>query len=92
MCGEKGNATDIFRVTSESPFLYHNPVNKLWAQHCLEDNDATFYEDIIDGCGFEIIKLAALKESHLKGKAKHRSELCTLYIRENISNFKVQKN
>tara|TARA_B110000971_G_scaffold217770_1_gene255329 strand:+ start:1569 stop:2321 length:753 start_codon:yes stop_codon:yes gene_type:complete len=90
-CGEKFDATDIFRVTSESPFLYHKAVDSLWKQHCSQNNDATFYEDIIDGCGFEFIQLEALKHSHLKGEKKHRSELCTLYIRENLSDFKVQK-
>jgi spore coat polysaccharide biosynthesis protein SpsF len=48
-------------------------------------------EPIIDGCGFEIISLNALKTSHLNGSAKHRSEMCSLYIREHADSFKVQK-
>ena len=91
MCAEKANGTDVFRVTSESPFLYYNPVNQLWKQHCSQNNDATFYDDIIDGCGFEFIRLSALQKSHLKGDVKHRSELCTLYIREHLNDFKVEK-
>ena len=60
---------------------------------CIRDrnNDATFYDYIIDGCGFEFIRLSALQKSHLKGEEKHRSELCTLYIREHLNEFKVQK-
>ena len=48
-------------------------------------------DDIIDGCGFEIISLKALEESHSKGDAKHRSELCTLYIREHHQNYMIIK-
>ena len=66
-CGKLANATDIFRVTSESPFLYFEPVEDLWKQHQSEQADATFLDDVIDGCGFEIISLKALKESHDKG-------------------------
>ncbi|MFL2597111.1 MAG: cytidylyltransferase domain-containing protein [Flavobacteriaceae bacterium] len=91
LCGEKVNATDIFRVTSESPFLYYKAVDNIWYKHCNKNNDATFYDDIIDGCGFEFIKLKALKKSHLLGDTKHKSELCTLYIREHMNEFKVEK-
>ena len=90
-CGNKAEATDIFRVTSESPFLYYQEVENFWNNHCEEENDATFFDDIIDGCGFEIIKLNALKESHKNGEDRHRSELCSLFIREHLYQFKVQK-
>jgi len=90
-CGQLADATDIFRVTSESPFLYFEPVVDLWHQHQAEMADATFMDDVIDGTGFEIISLKALETSHSNGAAKHRSELCTLYIRENHSQFKIIK-
>lgn len=88
-CGQLSGATDIFRVTSESPFLYFEPAKDLWKQHQNDQADATFIDDVIDGCGFEIISLKALEESHAQGGTKHRSELCTLYIRENRAKFKV---
>ncbi len=91
LCGEKVNATDIFRITSESPFLYFKAVKKLWNKHLSKNNDATFFDYIVDGCGFEFIKLSALKKSHHFGENRHRSELCTLYIRENLDKFKVEK-
>ena len=90
-CGICSNATDIFRVTSESPFLFFEPVEELWSNHIKNKLDATFYDHIVDGSGFEILSLTALQKSHLMGEDKHRSELCTLYIRENISQFKVEK-
>ena len=90
-CGKLANATDIFRVTSESPFLYFEPVEDLWKQHQLEQADATFFDDVVDGCGFEIISLKALIKSHDKGDKRHRSELCTLYIREHHQEFHIVK-
>lgn len=90
-CGKLAGATDIFRVTSESPFLYFESVEDLWRLHKGEQADAAFMDDVVDGCGFEIVSLKALEESHVKGDAKHRSELCTLYIREHYQNFKIVK-
>ena len=90
-CGDKGQASDIFRVTSESPFLYFDEVVNLWQYYVEFNLDALFMDEIIDGCGFEIISLEALKKSHKKGDERHRSELCSLYIRENINDFKVEK-
>ena len=90
-CGEKSKATDIFRITSESPFLYFQSVDSLWSEYKRENLDAIFQDDIIDGCGFEIISLEALKKSNINGEEKHRSELCSLYIRENKEQFKIKK-
>lgn len=91
LCGDAVNASDIFRITSESPFLYYQAVESLWENHITNKFDATFFDDIVDGCGFEIIKLSALKKSHKEGESKHRSELCSLYIRENKSKFKINQ-
>lgn len=88
-CGQLAGATDVFRVTSESPFLYFEEVEALWHMHCKENADATFMDDVIDGCGFEIISLDALAISHREGERKHRSELCTLFLRENATRFKI---
>ncbi len=90
-CGQLAMATDIFRVTSESPFLYFEAVEDLWRRHQEEKADATFMDDVVDGCGFEIISLKALEESHSKGDKKHRSELCTLYLREHHETYKILK-
>jgi len=85
------SATDLFRITSESPFLYCEPITKAWEKHIYLNYDATFQDDIIDGCGFEIITKEALNISWKKGKLKHRSELCSLFIRENTDIFKILK-
>lgn len=90
-CGEIAGATDIFRVTSESPFLYFDEVASLWQHYEEAKLEALFMDEIIDGCGFEIISLAALIKSHKNGEERHRSELCSLYIRENKEKFKLEK-
>jgi spore coat polysaccharide biosynthesis protein SpsF len=90
-CGELVNGTDIFRVTSESPFPSYGYVQQAWEQHLLTGADATFYDNVVDGCGFEIIKLDALKDAHKNGEDRHRTELCTLYLRENSDKFNLMK-
>ena len=89
-CGKLAGATDIFRITSESPFLYFEPVEEVWKNHVDKNLDASFFDEIIDGCGFEIITRQALENSHDNGDSRHRSEMCTLFIRENLNNFKVE--
>jgi spore coat polysaccharide biosynthesis protein SpsF len=89
-CAEKSCASDIFRTTSESPFPFFELIESGWKKHVEADSDATFLDNVIDGCGFEIIKVSALRKSHSKGEDKHRSELCTLYIREHKDDFSIQ--
>ncbi len=88
-CGQIAEATDIFRVTSESPFPLFELVEEVWATHIAENVDAVFMDEVVDGSNFEIIRLDALVRSHERGESKHRSELCTLYIREHRNEFKV---
>jgi spore coat polysaccharide biosynthesis protein SpsF len=90
-CGELAEATDIFRVTTESPFPYFEAVEELWGRHKEERADATFIWGIIDGPNFEFLTVDALKASHARGSAKHRSELCSLYIREHPAEFRIIK-
>ena len=89
-CGDISNATEILRTTSESPFPYFDFIDSAWEQHIKQGNDGTFLDNVIDGCGFEILTLDALKKSHAEGEDRHRSELCTLYIRENKDRFKIE--
>ena len=85
------NGTDIFRVTTESPFFLFENISNVWKIHKELGNDLTTIDDVPDGSGFEIIRLGAYKTSHKKGNKKHRSELCSLFIRENKKKFKFYK-
>ena len=82
-------ATDLFRVTSESPFLYWQAVSDAWQSHVSNHYDATFLDGIVDGCGFEIITYESLCESWSRGNHRHRSELCSLFLRENRDYFSI---
>ena len=82
--------TDVFRVTTESPYMYHEGVEEAWARHVEHGNDVTAVDGLPEGAHFEIYTLRALEKSHKLGDSRHRSELCSLYIREHRSDFKVE--
>jgi len=89
-CGNKVQGTDIFRVTTESPFFYYDMVEEAWEQHLEAGNDVTTIDGLPEGCHFEIYTLEALQRSHKLGDDRHRSEYCSLYIREHRQDFKVE--
>lgn len=89
-CGEAAGGTDVFRVTTESPFFYFESIADAWARHRAKGNDVTTtIAGLPDGAGFEIIRIEALRRSHERGDARHRSELCTLYVEEHPKEFQV---
>lgn len=88
-CCEKADGTDIFRLTTESPFTYFEAIDAAWDNHVRSGRDLTALDNLPDGSGFEIIKLDAYRRSWERGERKHRSELCSLYIRENKSDFTI---
>ncbi len=90
LCGQAGGGTDVFRITTESPFIYFEPIPDAWARHLANDNDITALAGVPDGPGFEMIRLEALERSHANGEDRHRSELCSLYIREHQEEFRVE--
>ncbi len=89
-CCEAAGGTDIFRITTESPFMYFEAIETAWKKHVEEDYDFSMLDFMPDGSGIEIIKLEAYKYSWTNGEDKHRSELCSLYIRENKDKFRIQ--
>lgn len=89
-CGHKARATDIFRVTTECPYFYHDLVETAWEHHLSNDNDVTTVDGLPEGCHFEIYTLESLERSQRLGDGRHRSEYCSLYIREHRADFKVE--
>lgn len=89
-CGRAVNATDIFRITTECPFLYFEPVAEAWRRHVENDNDVTATDGLPEGTHLEIYKLSALEASHERGDAYHRSEGCSRYIRQHRKDFRVE--
>lgn len=84
------NGTDIFRITTESPFTYFAPIETAWGEHVSNQNDLTTIKDLPDGSGFELITIEAYKKSWKQGGVRHRSEYCSLYVYENKNKFKIQ--
>ncbi|MBF0119197.1 MAG: acylneuraminate cytidylyltransferase [Desulfobacterales bacterium] len=89
-CADRCQATDIFRLTTESPFIYFEAIEEAWREHVNGNYDFSSLDNLPNGSGFEIIKLDAYKTSHYNGEERHRSELCSLYIRENKEKFKIK--
>jgi spore coat polysaccharide biosynthesis protein SpsF len=90
LCGEAGGASDVFRVTTESPFFYYDMIAQVWKHHVDAGNDVTVIDGLPEGSHFEIYSLDALKRSHERGDSRHRSELCSLYVREHREEFRVE--
>jgi spore coat polysaccharide biosynthesis protein SpsF len=88
-CAHAAGGTDVFRVTTESPFIYFEAIEDVWARHVAEGNDVTVIDGLPEGAHFEVFRLAALERSHERGDSRHRSELCSLYIREHRDQFKL---
>jgi spore coat polysaccharide biosynthesis protein SpsF len=89
MCGRISNATDIFRITTECPFIWLDDFSAIWNKHINEKNDTTVVDMIPEGTAFELYTLDSLEKSHANGTSYHRSEGCSRYIRENQDDFKV---
>lgn len=86
-CGEATGATDVLRLSSESPFLYFEALESGWNQYRSLGLSAIFLDNIIDGCGFEILSLDALRRSHAEATKPDHFEHCSMYIRENHEAF-----
>ena len=82
-------ATDILRITSESPLTYLENLNFSWKNHITNNFDASFMDNVIDGCGYEIINIKSLNKSNKFGSKLDRSELCSRYIRTHRKKFKI---
>ena len=88
--GKKTQASDVLRITPESPFTYWEKLHDIWSEHKKNKYDASFLDNIIDGCGFEILNLKILKKIHSK-TSKLEKEHCTLYLRKNYKKFNIKR-
>lgn len=83
------NADIIFRITPENPYIYWEGIDHLIEKHINGKYDFSDCYSVPLGSGFEIVNTKAFERSHQQGKAKHRSELCSLFILENQKKFKI---
>lgn len=91
LAADYAQADIIVRTTTENPFIYWENIDDLIQQHIEHNADLTVTEKLPLGAFVEIISLDALKKSHNYGEDRHRSELCTLFIAENLDIFTIQR-
>jgi spore coat polysaccharide biosynthesis protein SpsF len=87
---ERTGATDIFIVTTESPFTYFEAIANAWRIHCDDGNDVTATDNLPDGSAFGIFSVNTLRRSHEEGEDRHRSEYISLFVRDHIDQFRVR--
>ena len=86
-------ADNVVRVTADNPLTDLSLVRSLVALHQREGADYTYVpgDALLMGILPEVIARKALEESHRDGEDRHRSELVTLYIKENPERFCIAK-
>ena len=84
-CGRSSDATDIFRVTTECPFIAWELLTEAWQAHVDHNNDITVTDYLPEGCNFEIYSQESLERAHKEGDDKERSEYCSAYPRDRKS-------
>lgn len=89
-CGRYAGATDVFRVTTESPWFVFDLLGPLWQRHVDHGNDITVCDEYPEGLNFEIYTLTALEQSHERGGSKDRSEFCSNYARAHPNEFRIE--
>jgi spore coat polysaccharide biosynthesis protein SpsF len=87
---EHAGATDVFRITTECPWVDYALIQPAWESHIKSNNDMTVTDQLPEGLAFEIYTLASLRTFHEKGNARDRSEYCSNYPRTHPDEFKVE--
>jgi spore coat polysaccharide biosynthesis protein SpsF len=84
-------AEHVVRVTGDNPLTDVSLIDALAARHLDEDADYTYVpgDALLMGILSEVISRSALEKSHRDGEDRHRSELVTLYIKENPEKFRI---
>lgn len=84
-------AEHVVRVTGDNPLTDLPLMADLVARHVREDADYTYVpgDALLMGILSEVISRRALEASHREGDDRHRSELVTLYIKENPNRFRI---
>lgn len=89
LCGRHTAATDVFRVSTESPFTALSMLGEAWDRHVSRDNDITVTDYLPEGCHFEIYRQAVLERSERDGLPEERSEYCSAFARRRRDLFQI---
>jgi spore coat polysaccharide biosynthesis protein SpsF len=81
----------VVRVTGDNPLTDLSLVRSLISLHREANADYTYVpgDALLMGILPEVISREALEVSHRDGEDRHRSELVTLYIKENPGRFRI---
>ncbi len=89
----KWNADHVVRVTGDNPLTDLPLIESLCLRQLEADADYTYVpgDALLMGILSEVISRRALETSHREGADRHRSELVTLYIKENPERFRIER-
>ncbi|HET9315928.1 MAG TPA: glycosyltransferase family protein [Vicinamibacteria bacterium] len=90
-CARRFRAEHVVRVTGDNPLTDVETLEALVALHRREGADYTYVpgDALLMGILPEVVATRALEWSWSRGDARHRSELVTLYIKENPGSFRI---
>ncbi|HET8647152.1 MAG TPA: glycosyltransferase family protein [Vicinamibacteria bacterium] len=91
-CAHALGARHVVRVTADNPLTDLETLEALVALHLAHGADYTYVPGpaLLMGILSEVISTAALERSWERGQPRHRSELTTLYIKENPQEFRIE--
>lgn len=84
-------ARHVVRVTGDNPLTDTETLERLVALHLEKDADYTYVpgDALLMGILSEVIATRALERAWERGESRHRSELVTLYLKENPRDFRI---
>jgi len=88
LAAEKAQATHIFRVTTECPYIHTENVSACIRLHLAQQADLTVCESLPEGAYSEVINVDALRRAHEHSDSRRR-EFVTQYLMEHPEQFKL---
>jgi len=91
-CARHMAADHVVRVTGDNPLTDLETLERLVERQLDTGSEYTYVpgDALLMGILSEVISRPALERSWEKGQARHRSELVTLYIKENPREFRIE--
>lgn len=85
------DAENVVRVTGDNPLTDLPLIEQLARRHVEAEGDYSYVpgDALLMGILSEVISRRALETSHREGEDRHRSELVTLFIKENPDRFRI---